>query len=241
VRLPWGELGAAAAASVQGQDAGAAALLSYSYVGRPVLVQVGVRYQSDDYANLSLAPANDRQRLDLTATTAMALWKRANASLQFERAVSRDSGWFNRVTLQCNQTITRWMYAFATVNNTYWQSYPVELSTFVGLSFSVAERTMLIRLGSNVIVSKGWLGIRVTMWVGSFDSLPALRTHVWRRYAVRSAPHFDLIERPPRLPRVGTASLALDAFGEECFAFCFLGLLPLKSPCLPFSFVLLCS
>ena len=141
VRLPWGELGAAAAASVQGQDAGAAALLSYSYVGRPVLVQVGVRYQSDDYANLSLAPANDRQRLDLTATTAMALWKRANASLQFERAVSRDSGWFNRVTLQCNQTITRWMYAFATVNNTYWQSYPVELSTFVGLSFSVAERT----------------------------------------------------------------------------------------------------
>lgn len=140
-RLPVGELGAAAAASVQGQEGGAAALLSYSYVGRPLLVQVGVRYQSDDYVNLSLTPSSDRQRLDLTATTAMALWKRANASLQFERAVSRDTGWFNRITLQCNQTITRWMYAFATVNNTFWRDYPFELGTFVGLSFAVAERT----------------------------------------------------------------------------------------------------
>lgn len=141
LRLPVGEMGAAAAASLQKHSAGTAALLSYSYVGRPLLVQLGVRYQSNEYANLGLTQTSDRQRLDLTASTAIAIGRVANFSFQFERAVSRDSGWFNRLTLQCNRTITRWAYAFATVNNTYWRDYPVEYSTFFGLSFSVAERT----------------------------------------------------------------------------------------------------
>ncbi len=120
---------------------GVAALLSYSYVGRPLNLQVGVRVQSDRYVNLSLPLETDRQRLDLTATTAIALGKVALMSLQYEGADWRDKGWTNRIMLLANRTLTRKLYAFVTLGNTFQRGSPVEYDTFAGLAYSFGDRT----------------------------------------------------------------------------------------------------
>jgi outer membrane usher protein len=156
LRLPAGELGAAAAISGQAGFTGEAALLSYSYVGRLLNFQLGVRYQSKDYATLnqapsSLPPANaspvglpsssDRQRTDVLASIARNINKVASLSVQYEAIEWRDSGWNNRITLAANRTITRWMYAFATVGSVLSRAWPAEYDMFLGLSFVPAERT----------------------------------------------------------------------------------------------------
>jgi outer membrane usher protein len=129
--------------------------LSYSYVGRQLNFQIGARYQSKEYSNLnlepsSLPPANakpvgapsssDRQRKDLLASISRNLGKVASVSLQYEATEWRDAGWNNRITLAANRSITRWMYAFATVSNIYTRAWPVEYDMFVGLSFVPADR-----------------------------------------------------------------------------------------------------
>ena len=157
VRLPVGELGGAIAASNQSGYAGVAALASYSYVGRLLNFQIGARYQSVDYAALNLDPsslsANDRQRKDLLASIARNLGKVASLSLQYEATEWRDAGWNNRITLAANRSLTRWMYAFATLGNIYTRNFPVEYDTFVGLSFMPAER-----LAAGVTRSDHWGG-----------------------------------------------------------------------------------
>ncbi len=155
LRLPVGELGAAGAVSGQDRFAGGAALLSYSYVGRLLNLQVGVRYQSKEYATLNLAPSSipplsalplgvispsHRQRLDLLASVARNIGRVANLSLQYEATEWLDQGWTHRITFAANRTLMRWMYAFATVSNIYSSAWPVEYDTFVGLSFAPAER-----------------------------------------------------------------------------------------------------
>jgi len=154
LRLPVGELGAGGAASGQDGLAGAAAIMSYSYVGRILNFQVGARYQNKEYTTLNLAPFSmmsvnsspsavlspaHRQRWDLLGSVARNIGKVANVSLQDEATEWLDQGWTNRITLSVNRTITRWMYAFATVGEIYSRILPVEYDTFVGLSFAPAE------------------------------------------------------------------------------------------------------
>jgi outer membrane usher protein len=165
VRLPVGELGASAAVSRQDRFSGAAALLSYSYVGRRQNFQLGLRYQSLEYANLSLAPLSlaplsraplnsspssdassstisqsDRQRVDLLASFARNIGKVASLSLQNDFTQWRVQGWSDQITLAANRSITRWMYAFATASSTYSKMWPAKYETFAGLSFAAAER-----------------------------------------------------------------------------------------------------
>jgi outer membrane usher protein len=155
LRLPFGEVGAAGAISDQEGYVGGAGLLSYSYMGRPLYFQAGVRYQSSDYANLgippsSLPPANalptgvpspvDRQRLNLLTSVAKNLGRVASVSIQYEATDWWGRGWTNQITLMGNRTITRWMYAFATVTNTYQGGAPAQYGTFIGLSFAPADR-----------------------------------------------------------------------------------------------------
>jgi outer membrane usher protein len=155
LRLPFGELGAAGAISGQDRFVGGAVLLSYSYMGQLLYFQTGARYQSSDYANLAIAPSGlpppnalppgvsssiDRQRFDVLASVAKNIKKVASASLQYEATEWRAQGWTNRVTLMGNRTITRWMYAFATLGSIYRHGYRAEYDTFFGLSFSPADR-----------------------------------------------------------------------------------------------------
>jgi outer membrane usher protein len=141
-RLRLGELGFSMAASRQSELAGFAGLLSYSYVGSPILAQLGMRFASDHYANLSLAPWADRQRVDVNATGAITVNKVGSFALQVDHAVMRDLGRTDTIALRINRSMLRWLYVFAEVDNVYRTSYPVEFRTFVGLTFSIAERTM---------------------------------------------------------------------------------------------------
>lgn len=155
-RLPVGELAVVLAVSDTNQarttsgvtealtypaGPGVAALLSYSYVGRPLNLQAGARVQSDRYINLSMPLEMDRQRFDLTATTAVALGKVALMSLQYEGANWRDRGWTNRIMLLASRTITRKLYAFVNLGNTFQHGSPVEYDTFAGLAYSLGDRT----------------------------------------------------------------------------------------------------
>jgi len=140
-RLPVGELGAAGAVSRQDSDAGAAALLSYSYVGKPVLFQLGARYQTDRYATLSLTPQSDRQILDITSTLAATLGRVGSLSLQYHHMDMRDLGWNDDIALRWSRSFARRIYLYTEFGNGYWQKNPVEYRTFVGISYAVAERT----------------------------------------------------------------------------------------------------
>jgi outer membrane usher protein len=175
LRLPLGEVGVLAAASYQEETfetytpcwsctrptshrqgfVGGAGLISYSYIGRPLYLQAGIRYQSSDYASLALTPAGmppmnplpvgvpsaaDRQSFDLTASIAKNIGRVASASLQYEATEWREQGWIHRFTLMFNRTVNKWMYAFATFGNVYSQAYPAEFDTFIGLSFAPADR-----------------------------------------------------------------------------------------------------
>ena len=167
-RLPVGELGVLVAVSgtmeswttletagdpgggpllrTQRGSPGAAALLSYSYLGRPVNFQLGAQIQTDRYVNLSLPLESagkplDRRLRDFTATAAMPVGKVALVSLQYLGADWRYQGWTNTIILAGNRTITRRLYAFVNLTNTYASGKPVEFDTFVGLSYAFGERT----------------------------------------------------------------------------------------------------
>jgi outer membrane usher protein len=154
-RLPVGEVGLGVAASDHSGYTGEAALLSYSFVGRALNFQMGLRLQSVDYATLYLAPASlppanalpadfpsasDRQRVDFLISIARNVGSLASLSLQYEAIEWREQGWNNQITLSANRSLTRWMYAFATFTNIYRRDWPAEYGTFLGLSFSPAER-----------------------------------------------------------------------------------------------------
>jgi outer membrane usher protein len=160
IRLPVGEVGALAALSGQGRFFGSAALLSYSYISPLLGFQIGARWQSRDYANLSQAPSsltptntlpaeaalsqvplsNDRHLFDVTTSVSKNISKVATVSLQYEVTEWRDQGWNNQIILMGNRTISRWMYVFATVSNIYRRGFPAEYDTFAGLSFTPADR-----------------------------------------------------------------------------------------------------
>lgn len=140
--LRLGELGFSIAGSRQAELAGFAGLLSYSYVGSPILAQLGMRFASDHYANLSLAPSTDRQSVDVNATGAITVNKVGSFALQVDHAVMRDVGRTDTIALRVNRSMLRWLYVFAEFDNIYRSNYPVEFRTFVGLTISVAERTM---------------------------------------------------------------------------------------------------
>jgi len=155
MRLPIGELGASAAVSRQDRFTGGAAMLSYSYMGRPLYFQAGVRYQTLDYATLMVTPSNlpppnalpvgvpsspDRERLEVMASVARNVGKVASVSLQYQGAEWYAQSWSNRVALMANRTVTPWMYAFATIATTFSSQLPAGYEMFLGVSFTPADR-----------------------------------------------------------------------------------------------------
>lgn len=141
-RLRIGELGFSMAASRQAGMAGFAGLVAYSYVGSPALVQLGMRFATDRYATLSLSPQIDRPSIDINATGAVTVNKVASFALQLNHAVMRDLGRTDTIALRINRSMLRWLYVFAEFSNIYRSNYPVEFRTFIGLTFSLADRTV---------------------------------------------------------------------------------------------------
>jgi outer membrane usher protein len=130
----------------QNGSPGAAALFSYSYMGRPLNFQLGMGVQSNRYVNLSLPLESggipvDRKRLDLSAMAAKPLGKVAMVSLQYLGTDWRDQGWTSTLLLQGNRTLTRRLYAFVTMSSTFKIRSRTEYDTFVGLSYALGDRT----------------------------------------------------------------------------------------------------
>jgi len=162
-RLPFGELALLLAASATDRDRtvvspvsssssggdlhtftagpGAAAMLSYSYVGRPLNVQVGATVQSDRYVNLAMNLESDRKRIDMTSTVALTLTSIAMVSLQYDGADWRDRGWLHRLMLLANRNLTGRLHAFVTLGSSFSDQAAPEYDTFAGLAYFVGERT----------------------------------------------------------------------------------------------------
>ncbi len=76
------------------------------------------------------------------ASVARTFGRVISLSLQNETSQWYRQGWNNRISLMANRSITRWMYAFATLSNGTGSHQPAEYSTFAGLSFTLAPRVM---------------------------------------------------------------------------------------------------
>lgn len=140
-RYTLGELGLSLGASGESGQAGLAALGSYAYVGSPFLLQIGLRYFTDHYANLSLPAAADRQRLDVLGNVAMNVGTVASVALQLEHAAMRDAGRTDNAALRLNRSVLRWMYLFAELGTTWSSIQRTEYHTFIGLTFALSDRT----------------------------------------------------------------------------------------------------
>ena len=160
IRLPVGEVGASAALSGQGRFVGRCGAVVLFLHRTLSGFQIGARWQSREYANLSQTPSsltptnalpaeaalpevalsNDRHLVDVTTAVSKNISKVATMSLQYEGTEWRDQGWNNQISLMGNRTISRWMYVFATVSNIYRRGFPAEYDTFAGLSFAPANR-----------------------------------------------------------------------------------------------------
>jgi outer membrane usher protein len=138
---PVGEIGLALGASGSSGYAGAAGLLSYSYVGKPYLFQVGMRFLSDHYANLGLPADKDRQHLDVLGTAATTVGGAASVSIQGEHAGMRDSGRIDSLSLRFNRSFMRWASIFVDLGSTLRSNHRTEYRTFVGLTFPLSDRT----------------------------------------------------------------------------------------------------
>jgi outer membrane usher protein len=129
-------------ACAQGRPSGEAALVSYSYIGRAFSFQTGARYQSVCYVNL-VQPINqpDRQRFDVTASTAGAVGRLATLSLQYQGADWRVRGWSNRFVFTASRALTRRLYGFLSTSAIFAQDASTTYETFGGLSLALGERT----------------------------------------------------------------------------------------------------
>jgi outer membrane usher protein len=120
---------------------GGAALLSYSYVGRMLNLQVGATVQSDRYVNLALNLESDRKRIDVASTVALTLASIAMVSLQYDAADWRDRRWLHRLMLLANRNLTGRLHAFVTLGCSLSDPVAPAYDTFAGLAYFVGERT----------------------------------------------------------------------------------------------------
>jgi outer membrane usher protein len=98
--LPFGELDLSLAAS-GGQGAlGGAASLGYSYISRRFGANALLRYISNTYSNLSLAPSSDRARLQATLFLGVPVAGRFSAGIETQATQRRDDGYIGRYAVR---------------------------------------------------------------------------------------------------------------------------------------------
>jgi outer membrane usher protein len=98
--LPFGELDFAVAASGGQGGLGGAASLGYSYVSRRFGANALLRFISDSYSNLSLAPSTDRARLQATLFVGVPIAGRVSAGVETQATERRDEGYLARYALR---------------------------------------------------------------------------------------------------------------------------------------------
>jgi len=140
-RLPVGDAELSAAGS-QGQDRGGwAASLGYNYASRPLSFGFSARTFSDDYRNISLKPAADRPKLDVTALVGFPLTSRSTVTLQYTHTDFRDMGPQQRVSASVSLRLTNRANMFVTASRSEQKGLPTSLEVFSGITYFLGDRT----------------------------------------------------------------------------------------------------
>jgi len=105
--LPFGELDTAIAASGGQGGLGGAASLGYSYTSRRFGANALLRFMSDSYSNLSLAPASERARVQATLFVGVPIFNRLSAGIETQAAQRRDEGYLGRYALRGDLQVGR--------------------------------------------------------------------------------------------------------------------------------------
>ncbi|MFL5277469.1 MAG: fimbria/pilus outer membrane usher protein [Myxococcales bacterium] len=105
--LPFGELDLSVAASGGQGGLGSAASLGYSYLSRRFGANALLRYISDSYANLSLAPTSDRARLQATLFASMPISATTSLGVEAQGTRQRDAGYSGLYALRGDMQVGR--------------------------------------------------------------------------------------------------------------------------------------
>jgi outer membrane usher protein len=105
--LPFGELDLSLAASGGQGGLGAAASLGYSYISRRFGANALLRYISNTYSNLSLAPSSDRARLQATLFLGIPVAGRFSAGIETQATQRRDEGYLGRYAVRGDLALGR--------------------------------------------------------------------------------------------------------------------------------------
>lgn len=138
--LPIGQMEFTAGASAADSTSGTAASLSYSYLSRKRFsLGGGVRVLSDHYANISLAPEEDRAKLNASMFSA-ATFGIATVGLQYASSANRDTPDVDRVGATVTFPVRR-TNVFLSVARSDSDDSPPANEVFAGLSYYLGRST----------------------------------------------------------------------------------------------------
>lgn len=103
--LPVGELSAELACSRDKDSEGTAAAVGYSYSGKPVSLNAGVRTSSRNYSAVGMSSQDDRQLLQKYVSVMFSIFKNISVNLQYAFNETRDQGVTERSSFQANRRL----------------------------------------------------------------------------------------------------------------------------------------
>lgn len=166
-RLPVGEIEGYVAVSREGGRNGAAASVTYRYVGRPLNWGVALRALSPHYAVLGLSADHDRPRWDGSAFLGLQVGRRTSVTVQYGAVVPRDAPSFQRLSISSTSALSRDLsllasYARVQRGGTGGNEAFVGLSCFLGKS-----TTALASYGYQEGLSTGSIDVQRSLPVGT--------------------------------------------------------------------------
>jgi outer membrane usher protein len=141
--FPVGQLDAEVGASAANQGSGVAGLLGYTFVSRRFSGGINVRAVTDAYSTLSLAPTDDRQRVQISAGTSVVLGPRVGLSSQYAFALDRDLGTSVRAGLSSSVQVTRSLSLSGALGRSYTALQGAATDAFLGLTLSLGDNASL--------------------------------------------------------------------------------------------------
>lgn len=139
--LPFGEVTAAAAASYEGEHAGAAVSLGYGYSSRRYSLGLLARALTARYATISLASEDERATLELGASVGVPVAPRVSLTAQAQHLDERDHGLSDRLSITSSiQLSNSWQLALSTSASRE-RGGAFGMSGFASLTMLIDQRT----------------------------------------------------------------------------------------------------
>jgi len=140
VRLPVGELEAAAAVSRHARTWGSAGALSFTHVGRRGSLGITAQSATPTYATVSTVLGGPRPRIELSAFSSVQPWPRTSVTLQHSQARLYAGGVRRRTSLLLSATVAPRLQLVASAAHGVQDGRPVR-DVFGGVTVSVGGGT----------------------------------------------------------------------------------------------------